>query len=71
MVFSIRIAKKVGFRLMSFITMSIFALSIYLSSLTTNFYSFLILYAAVPGAMVGFGYLIPTYCLMQYFPRHS
>jgi len=56
---------------MSFITMSIFALSIYLSSLTTNFYSFLILYAAVPGAMVGFGYLIPTYCLMQYFPRHS
>ena len=69
--FSIDIAKLVGFRLMSFITMSIFAISIYLCSLTTNYYSFLVLYAIVPGTMTGFGMTIPHYCIWKYFPEKS
>ena len=54
---------------MSFITMAIFSMSIYFSSLTDNFPSFLILYAAVPGLMVGFGMTIPHYCTWQHFPE--
>jgi len=60
--------KLVGFKLLSFITMTIFSMSIYFSSLTHNFYSFLILYATVPGLMVGFGMTIPHYCTWQHFP---
>jgi hypothetical protein len=56
---------------MAFVTMSIFAMSIYLSSLTTNYYSFLVLYAAVPGTMVGLGMTIPHYCVWQYYPEQS
>jgi len=61
--------KLVGFKLMSLITMAIFSMSIYFSSLTHNFVSFLVLYAAVPGLMVGFGMTIPHYCTWQHFPE--
>ena len=66
--FGVRIGKRFGFQRALVAFCVAYAASMYLSSMATNFYVFLMLFSFLPGVCCGLIYMIPIYCAWEYFP---
>jgi len=71
MLFGVKLGHKIGFKLTSVISTTIFSGCMFLCSYSPNIYVFLVLYGIINPFAVGVQFLLPIHCGVTYFPKHK